>query len=61
MANEPRTIKGPCFDCDDTEYGCLCLHLDDDDLICPCHGSNMITAPVPKQNETQPNVPPRLW
>ena len=57
---ETRTIKGPCFDCDDTEYGCLCLHLDDEDLICPCHRSSMITAPVPKQNEAQPNVPPRM-
>jgi len=52
-----RTVKGPCFDCDDG--------LDDAWEFCPCrrHGlrSTRKTAPTPKLDpEVRPNVPPRM-
>jgi hypothetical protein len=59
MASEPRTIKGPCFDCDDA--------LDDAWEFCPCrrHGlrSTRKTTPTPRiePDDLRPNVPPRLW
>jgi len=54
MANEPRTIKGPCFDCDDdNDFGCVCQFFPDSDLACPCHGSVRDTAPNPKLEPEQ--------
>ena len=56
-----RTVKGPCFDCDDA--------LDDAWEFCPCRKSwarllvrrGLITEPNPKLDpETRPNVPPRM-
>ena len=49
-----RTIRGPCFDCDDA--------LDDAWEKCPCHSKRgWKTAPVPKLDpEPRPNVPPRM-
>jgi hypothetical protein len=57
MASEPRTIKGPCFDCDDAE--------DDAWEFCPCRRNGLratrSTEPNPKiEPETRPNVPPRM-
>jgi hypothetical protein len=52
---EPRTICGPCFDCDDA--------LDDAWEFCPCrrHFRSTETEPVTKLDpETRPNVPPRM-
>ena len=47
MPSEPRLIRGPCFDCDDSL---------DDGLR-----STRKTAPTPKLDpETRPNVPPRM-
>jgi hypothetical protein len=59
---EPRTIKGPCFDCDDADgFDCVCRFFPDSDLACPCHGSIRDTKPNPKLDpETRPNVPPRM-
>jgi len=60
MASEPRLIPGPCIDCDETKYGCVCAFLADSDLVCPCHRDSK-TAPIPKQPEgLRPNVPPRM-
>ena len=59
MATEPRTIKGPCFDCDDA--------LDDAWEFCPCSRRGLRaerdTEPTPKlePEELRPNVPPRMW
>ena len=52
-----RTVKGPCFDCDDA--------LDDAWEFCPCRRiglrSTRATEPTPKLDpETRPNVPPVL-
>ena len=57
-----RTIKGPCFDCDDShDFGCVCRFFPDSDLACPCHGSVRDTKPCRKIDpETRPNVPPRM-
>ena len=58
MAGEPRTVKGPCFDCDD--------ELDDawEFCPCPCHGlrSTRKTTPTPRiePDDLRPNVPPRM-
>ena len=58
MATEPRTIKGPCFDCDDA--------LDDAWEFCPCSRRGLRaerdTEPTPKlePDELRPNVPSRL-
>jgi hypothetical protein len=61
MASEPRTIKGPCFDCDDA--------IDDAWEYCTCRKSwsklmlrtELTTAPIPKvEPEPRPNVPPRM-
>lgn len=58
MASDPRTIKGPCFDCDDA--------LDDVWEFCPCrrHGlrSTCKTLPTPRlePDDMRPNVPPRM-
>ena len=48
MPSEPRTIRGPCFDCDDA--------LDDAWEFCPCrrHFRSTETEPTPKLDpETQ--------
>jgi len=58
-----RTVKGPCFDCDDADdFGCVCRFFPDSDLACPCHGSVRDTKPNPRLDpETRPNVtPPRM-
>ena len=63
MPSEPRTIKGPCFDCDDADgFDCVCRFFPDSDLACPCHGSIRDTKPNPKiePDESRPNVPPRM-
>ena len=54
MTSETRTIRGPCFDCDDA--------LDDAWECCPCRSrSGYTTEPTPKlEPETRPNVPPRM-
>ena len=62
---EPRTIKGPCFDCDVGDaFGCVCQFFPGSDLACPCHGSGSVrdTKPNPKiePDELRPNVPPRM-
>ena len=56
--SEPRTIRGPCFDCGES---CDCeLYV----WLCSCHGFALdedMTAPTPKLDpETRPNVPPRM-
>ena len=59
MANEPRTIKGPCFDCD--VRSCWCGWGDNDE--CACHSPmGERTAPIIKlePDELRPNVPPRM-
>ena len=62
MASEPRTIKGPCFDCDDGDPPCGCgCRFVLPQFACPCHGSVRGTATNPKTRpETRPNVPPRM-
>ena len=53
-----RTIKGPCFDCDDA--------LDDAWEFCPCSRRGVCaerdTEPTPKlePEELRPNVPPGM-
>jgi hypothetical protein len=61
MPSEPRTIRGPCFDCNDPgDFSCWCGWGDTD--ICACHSPlGERTAPIPKLDpETRPNVPPRM-
>ena len=54
MPSEPRTIRGPCFDCGEQ---CLTWCLADD----PPQPESDDTAPTPKLDpETRPNVPPRM-
>ena len=57
-----RTIKGPCFDCDDGDPPCGCgCRFVLPQFACPCHGSVRGTATNPKLDpETRPNVPPRM-
>lgn len=63
MPSEPRTIKGPCFDCNEQcwfgKSGCVKDHII---TMCDCHCDDAEqTAPVPKLDpETRPNVPPRM-
>ena len=59
MANEPRTIKGPCFDCN--VQSCWCGWGDTGE--CACHSPlGERTAPITKieSDESRPNVPPRM-
>lgn len=54
MSSEPRTIKGPCFKCEQEDWPC----------DCSCHYADDApeTVPTPKIDpEQRPNVPPRLW
>ena len=53
MANEPRTIKGPCFEeCEDGRRP--------DGTLCKC-GYFALTEPHEKiEPEQRPNVPPRM-
>ena len=59
MPGEPRTVKGPCFDCDDGA-SCDC----DDSAVCSCHLDDtfaMLTQETIKLPEDlRPNVPPRM-
>lgn len=50
MASEPRTIKGPCFDCGQQ---CLSWCLADD----PPQPESDDTAPIPKQSRETPADP----
>ena len=58
-----RTVKGPCFDCNEQccfgKSGCVKDHII---TMCDCHCDDAEqTAPVPKLDpETGPNVPPRM-
>ena len=62
MASKPRTVKGPCFDCDDER--------DDGWEYCTCRRkwssaltkSGLKTEPNPKlePEDLRPNVPPRM-
>jgi len=59
MASKPRTIKGPCFDCEEV---CNCEQYV---WLCHCHGYALDedkTAPTPKlgPEDLRPNVPPRM-
>lgn len=55
-----RTIKGPCFDCDEE---CACAQYV---FMCHCHfRDGEITDEIPKvesnpKHEPRPNVPPRM-
>ncbi len=51
MANEPRTIKGPCFDCGQQ---CLSWCLADD----PPQPESDDTAPIPKQSRRETPADP---
>jgi len=58
MASEPRTVKGPCFDCEEV---CDCAEYI---FVCDCHYHvSEQTAPTPKlePEDLRPNVPPRMW
>ncbi len=56
MPSEPRTIRGPCFDCDES---CDCVQFV---WMCACHfRDGEQTEPVPKlTDDLRPNVPPRM-
>ena len=59
VASEPRTIKGPCFDCN--VQSCWCGWGDTGE--CACHSPlGERTAPIIKiePDELRPNVPPRM-
>ena len=59
MANEPRTIKGPCFDCD--RWVLLQCRM----WMCSCHFRDGGRAyceqlPIKIEPDERPNVPPRM-
>ena len=58
MPSEPRTVKGPCFDC---EGGAACDC--DGGAVCSCHLDDtlaLITQATPTTDDLRPNVPPRM-
>lgn len=63
MASEPRTVKGPCFDCNEQccfgKSGCVKDHII---TMCDCHCDDAEqTAPVMKHAEAEFRLPADPW